>query len=65
MSVGNYRRIDLVSVSRKVLGMNILFRLRDAVDNVLREELCSFGSDRVSTKFIFFDCEAPEPSNRH
>ena len=34
----DYRGISLVSVGSKLLGNIILFRLRDAVDKVLREE---------------------------
>jgi len=36
----NYRVISLVSVGSKLLSSMIIFRLRDAVDRVLREEQC-------------------------
>ena len=38
----NYWGINLVSVGSKLLSIMILFRLRDAVDKVLREEQCGF-----------------------
>jgi len=42
----NYRGISLVSVGRKLLSNIILFRLRDAVDKVVREEQCGFRKGR-------------------
>ena len=42
----NYRGISLVSVGSKLLSKMILFRLRDAVDKVLREEQCGFRKGR-------------------
>ena len=38
---GNYRGISLVSIGSKLLNM-MLFRLKDTVDKVLRDEQCSF-----------------------
>ena len=42
MSVVIIVGISLVSVGSKLLSNMILFRLRDAVDKVLREEQCGF-----------------------
>ena len=39
---GNYRDVSLVSVDSKLLSNLILFRLKDAVDKVVREENCCF-----------------------
>ena len=50
---GNYRGISLVSVGSKLLSNMILFRLRDAVDKVLREEQCGFRKDRGWVDQIF------------
>ena len=50
---GNYRGISLVSVGSKLLSNVILFRLRDAVDKVLREEQCGFGKGRGGVHQIF------------
>ena len=50
----NYRGISLVSVGSKLLSNMILFRLRDAVDNVLREEQqCGFRKGRGCVDQIF------------
>ena len=38
----DYRGISLVSVGSKLLSSMILFRLRDAVDEALREKKCWF-----------------------
>ena len=53
MNVGNYRGISLVSVGSKLLSNMILFRLRDAVDKVLREEQCGFRKGRGCVDQIF------------
>ena len=45
----NYRGISLVS--SKLLSNMIFFRLRDAVDKVLREEQCVEKVEGLSTKF--------------
>ena len=50
---GNYRGISLVSVGSKLLSNMILFRLRDAVDKVLREEQCGFRKGRGCVDQIF------------
>ena len=50
---GNYRGISLVSVGRKLLINVVLFRLRDAVDKVLREEQYSFRKGRGCVDHIF------------
>ena len=42
----NYRGISLVSVGSKLLSNMILFRLRHAVDKVLREEQFGFRKGR-------------------
>ena len=42
----NYRGISLVSVGSKLLSNMILFRLRVAVDKVLREEQYGFRKGR-------------------
>ena len=48
----NYRGISLVSVGSKLLSNIVLFRLRDAVDKVLREDSAvSEKVEDVSTKF--------------
>jgi len=47
----NYRGIILVSVGSKLLSNIILFRLRDAVDKVLREEQYSFKKVEDVSKF--------------
>lgn len=49
----NYRGISLISIGSKVLGMMILLRLRQAIDNVLREEQCGFRKGRGCTDQIF------------
>ena len=36
--IGNYRGISLASVGSKLLSNMVLYRVRDAVDEVLREE---------------------------
>ena len=50
---GNYRGIDMVSVGSKLLGNMILFRLRDDVDKVLREDKCGFRKDRGCADQLF------------
>ena len=50
---GNYRDISLVSVGTKLLSNMILFRLKDAVDNVIREEQCGFMKCRGCVDQIF------------
>ena len=48
----NYRGISLLSMGSKLLSNMILFRLKDAVDKVLREEQCALEKvEDVSTKF--------------
>ena len=42
----DYRGISLVSVGSKLLSMMILLRLRNTIDNVLKEEQCSFRKGR-------------------
>ena len=42
----NYCGISLVSLDSKFLSNMILFRLRDAVDKVIREEQCSSRKGR-------------------
>ena len=42
----NYRGISLVSVGSKLLSNMILFRLKDAIDKVLREEQCGIRKGR-------------------
>ena len=49
----NYRGISLVSVGSKLLSNMILFRLRDAVDKVLREEQCGFRKGRGYVDQVF------------
>ena len=49
----NYRGISLVSVGRKLLSNIILFRLRHAVDKVLREEQCGFRKGRGCVDHVF------------
>ena len=49
----NYRGISLVSVGIKLLSNMIFFRLRDAVDNVLREEQCGFRKGRGCFDQVF------------
>ena len=49
----SYRGINLVSVGRKLLSNLILFRLRDAVDKVLREEQCGFRKGRGCVDQVF------------
>jgi len=41
---GNCQGISLVSVGCKLLS-NMMLRLRDAVDKVIRKEQCSFRKD--------------------
>ena len=48
-----YRGISLVSVGGELLRNMILFRLRDAVDKVLREEQCGFRKGRGCVDQIF------------
>jgi hypothetical protein len=50
---GNYRGISLVSVASKLLSNMILFRLRYAVDKVLREEQCGIRKGRAHVDQIF------------
>ena len=50
---GNYLGISLVFVGKKLLSNMILFRLRDAVDKVLREEQCGFRKGRGCVDQIF------------
>ena len=49
----NYWSISLVSVGSKLLSNMILFRLRDVVDQVLREEQCGFRKGRGCVDQIF------------
>ena len=49
----NYRSISLVSVGRKLLSNMTLFRLRHAVDRVLREEQCGFRKGRGCVDQVF------------
>ena len=49
----NYQGISLVSVSSKLLSNMILFRLRDAVDKVLREEQCGLRKGRGCVNQVF------------
>ena len=49
----NYRGISLVSVGSKLLSNMILFRLRHAVDKVLREEQCGFRKGRGCVDHVF------------
>ena len=51
----NYRGISLDSVGSKLLIDMILFRLRDEVDKVLREEQCGFRKGRgfIDQMFTF------------
>ena len=52
MSVVIIEAFSLVSVGSKLLSNMILFRLRHAVDKVLREEQCGFRKvEDVSTMF--------------
>ena len=64
----NYRGINLVSVGSKLLSNTILFRLRAAVDEVLREEQCGFRKgrgcvDRILTLRLIIEkcliCQTP------
>ena len=50
---GNYRGISLVSVGSKLLGNMILFRIRDALEKVLRKEQYSFRKGRRCVNEIF------------
>ena len=50
---GNYRGINLVSEGSKLLSNMILFRMRDAVDKVLKEEQCGFKRVRGWVDQIF------------
>ena len=52
---GNYCGISLLSVCSKLLSNMILFRLRDAVDKILREEQSGFrkGTGCVDQIFTF------------
>ena len=49
----NYGSISLVSVGSKLLSNMILFRQRDAVDTVLREEQCGFRKGRRCVDQVF------------
>ena len=49
----NYRGISLVSVGSKLLSNMILFRLKDAVDKVLRKEQCGFRKGRGCVDHVF------------
>ena len=49
----NYRGVSLVSVGSKLLSNMILFRLRHAVDKVLREEQCGFRNGRGCVDHVF------------
>ncbi|XP_065557819.1 uncharacterized protein LOC136025760 [Artemia franciscana] len=49
---GNYQGISMVSVGIELLSNMILFRLRDAVNKVMREEQCSFRKGRGSVDQI-------------
>ena len=49
----NCQSISLVSVGSKLLSNIILFRLRDAVDKVLREEQCGLRKGRGCVDQIF------------
>ena len=49
----NCRGISLVSVGSKLLSNMILFRLRHAVDKVLREEQCGFRKGRGCVDHVF------------
>ena len=49
----NCQGISLVSVGSKLLGNIIPFRVRDAVDKVLREEQCGFRNGRGYVNQIF------------
>ena len=64
----NDRGICLVSIGSKLLSNMILFRLRDAVDKVLREEQCGFRKGRGCADQTFtlrliiekcFSCQTP------
>ena len=50
---GNYKGIILVSVESNLLSMTIIFRLRDAIDKVLREKQCDFKKRRGCIDQIF------------
>ena len=50
---GNYRAINVVFVSSKLLSIMIPFGLRDAVDKVIREEQCSLRKGRGCFDQIF------------
>ncbi|XP_065559922.1 uncharacterized protein LOC136026952 [Artemia franciscana] len=49
----NYQGISQLSAGCKLLSSMILFRLRDAVDKVLRKEQCSFRKARGCVDQIF------------
>ena len=49
----NYRRISMVSVGSKLFSNRIIFRLREAVDKVLREEQCGFRKGRGCVDQVF------------
>jgi hypothetical protein len=49
----NYRGISLVFVGSKLFSKIIIFRLRDAVEKVLREEQCDFRKGRRCVDQIF------------
>ena len=49
----NYRGISLVCIGSKLLSNVIIFRLRDAVDKVLREQQCSFRKGRGCFDQVF------------
>ena len=53
MSVIIVEVISLVSVDNKLLINMILFRLRHAVDKVLREEQCGFRKGRGCVDHVF------------
>ena len=48
-----YSSISLVSVGSKLLCIMILFRLRDAIDIVLREEQYGYRKDNGSVDHIY------------
>ena len=64
---GKWRRITLLSIPSKVLSKSILERMKDAIDNVLRDEQASFrkeGScaDQVATLRIIVEQSIEEQS---
>ena len=50
---GNYRGISLLSVHGKAFASIILTRCKDALDQVLREEQCTFRKSRGCTDQLF------------